>query len=191
MPVSLMPRQPVPELAVPLVEGGTWRLGERRPERFTLIVFYRGLHCPICSRYLTDLDGRIEEFAKRGVDVIAISSDTAERARESAARWKLQNLRLGFDLSLDAAREWGLYISSSRGKTSVGVEEPAQFSEPGLFLVRPDGTLYFATVQTMPFARPNFADILQALDFVIKNDYPARGEVVDHRAAAPAMVSPA
>jgi hypothetical protein len=76
-------------------------------------------------------------------------------------------------------RTWGLYISSSRGKTSAGVEEPALFTEPGLFLVRSDGTLYFASVQTMPFARPHFDEILQALDFVIANDYPARGEVVD------------
>ena len=57
------------------------------------------------------------------------------------------------------------------------------FSEPGLFLVRPDGTLYFASVQTMPFSRPRFADILGALDFVIANDYPGRGEVVDHHIA--------
>ncbi len=67
-------------------------------------------------------------------------------------------------------------ISSSRGKTSVGVEEPALFSEPGVFLVRPDGTLYWASVQTMPFARPHFKEVLSALDFVIKADYPARGE---------------
>lgn len=84
-----------------------------------------------------------------------------------------------YGLSLDMGRTWGLYISSSRGKTSVGVEEPALFTEPGVFLVRKDGTLYFASVQTMPFARPHFDDIMQALDFVIENDYPARGEVVD------------
>ena len=60
---------------------------------------------------------------------------------------------------LDEARQWGLYISSGRGKTSTGVEEPALFSEPGLYPVRPAGTLYFGTVQTMPFARPRFADI--------------------------------
>ena len=66
------------------------------------------------------------------------------------------------------------------GVTSSGFEEPALFSEPGLFLVRPDGTLYFGTVQTMPFARPAFAEILGALDFVIAKNYPARGEIVDH-----------
>ncbi|MFN7087813.1 MAG: AhpC/TSA family protein, partial [Burkholderiales bacterium] len=65
---------------------------------------------------------------------------------------------------------------TGRGKTSMGIEEPALFSEPGVFLVRPDRTLYWAAVQTMPFARPHFRDMLAAIDFVIKNDYPARGE---------------
>jgi hypothetical protein len=59
------------------------------------------------------------------------------------------------------------------------MEEPALFNEPGIFLVRPDGTLYFAAVQTMPFARPHFADILGALDFVIAKNYPALGEITD------------
>ena len=62
------------------------------------------------------------------------------------------------------------------GKTSVGIEEPALFSEPRVFLVRPDRTLYWAAVRSMPFARPHFREILSALDFAIANDYPARGE---------------
>ncbi len=86
------------------------------------------------------------------------------------------NLRFGYGLPLAKAREWGLYISTSRGKTSIGVEEPALFSEPGVFLIRPDRTIYYLSVQSMPFVRPNFAEMLQALDFIIKQDYPARGE---------------
>ena len=49
-------------------------------------------------------------------------------------------------------------------------------NEPGVFLVRPDRTLYWASVQSMPFARPHFREIVAALDFVIAKDYPARGE---------------
>jgi hypothetical protein len=85
-------------------------------------------------------------------------------------------LRFGHDLTLAQARQWGLYISSSRGKTSIGIEEPALFSEPGVFLVRPDGTLYYGAVQTMPFARPHFDELLAAIDFAVSKDYPARGE---------------
>lgn len=179
---TLFPRQPVPALEVATVGGGTWRLADQEPEAFTLVVFYRGLHCPICATYLGDLNRKVEDFRERGVGIVVISSDGAERAAEAKEKWGLDKLEVGYGLGLDEAREWGLYISSSRGKTSAGVEEPALFSEPGLYLVRPDGTLYFGTVQTMPFARPRFADILQALDFVIKADYPARGEVVDHTA---------
>ena len=85
-------------------------------------------------------------------------------------------MTLGHSLTIETARAWGLYISSSRGVTSTGLEEPSLFSEPGVFLVRPDRTLYWASVQSMPFARPHFRDILAALDFVIEKDYPARGE---------------
>jgi len=65
---------------------------------------------------------------------------------------------------------------ASRGKTSIGIEEPPLFNEPGVFLVKPDGTLYYGAVQTMPFARPQFQDLLGAIDFAIAKDYPARGE---------------
>ena len=93
-----------------------------------------------------------------------------------AEKIKASHLRFAYGLNLGNARAWGLYISASRGKTSIGIEEPALFSEPGVFMVRPDGTLYYGNVQTMPFARPNFADLVGGLDFIIANDYPARGE---------------
>lgn len=47
-------------------------------------------------------------------------------------------------------------------------------SEPGVFLVKPDHSIYYLAVQSMAFARPNFLEIIQALDVVIKNDYAAR-----------------
>ena len=173
----LVPRQVVPDLTVPLVGGGYWSLADQTPDQFTLIVVYRGLHCPICSNYLADLNQKLDDFDGRGVKVLVVSSDAEVRATEAREKWGLTHLTLGYGLSLESARQWGLYISTGRGKTSAGVEEPAFFVEPGLFLIRPDRTLYFATVQTMPFARPSFGDILKAIDFVIAKDYPARGEV--------------
>jgi peroxiredoxin len=169
---------------VPLVGGDRFDIKGEKPEHFSFIVFYRGLHCPICRTHLGELETKLPDFAKRGVSVVALSSDVAERAERAKNEWKLENLRLGYGLDLAVARAWGLYISTGRGRTSAGVEEPALFSEPGLFLVRPERTLYFASVQTMPFARPHFGDILAALDFVIAKHYPARGEVVNLPAAA-------
>jgi len=177
MQTPVIPRQRVPDLVVPIVGGSTWSLAEQTPQQFTLIVVYRGLHCPICSHYLADLNQQIEAFNKLGVGVLVLSSDDEARASQTKHDWKLDSLPVGYNLSIETARNWGLYISSSNGKTSAGVVEPDRFPEPGLFLVRPDNTLYFASVQTMPFARPSFSDILKAVSFVIEKDYPARGEV--------------
>jgi peroxiredoxin len=172
----LFPRQAVPALKLPTVAHGDFELNAPAPERFTLVVFYRGLHCPICLKYLLEL-GRLQpEFAKRGVAVVAVSSDDAERAKAMADKVKAPDLPFGHGLPLAEARQWGLYLSTSRGKTSVGIEEPALFAEPGVFIVRPDGALYYGAVQTMPFARPHFDELLAAIDFAIAKDYPARGE---------------
>lgn len=173
---QLVPRQAVPSLEVQTVCGGRWKLGAVHFERFGMVVVYRGLHCPICRGYLKELLVLLPEFAARGVSVIAISSDGQEKAETAYRDWALADLTVGYGLSIDTARAWGLYISSSRGKTSLGIEEPDLFAEPGIFIVRPDGTLYASAINTMPFARPNFREILSALDFIVKNDYPARGE---------------
>jgi peroxiredoxin len=123
-----------------------------------------------------ELERLSSEFASRGVQVLAVSCDDESRGREMAEKVKASGVKFGYGLSLRSARQWGLYISTSRGKTSIGIEEPPLFSEPGVFLVRPDGTLYYGAVQTMPFARPQFQDLLGAIDFAVSKDYPARGE---------------
>ena len=179
LPTPLIPRQKTPSLDLPLVGGGTWSLSEQSPENFTMVVVYRGYHCPICSRYLGDLNRKAADFAAQGVNIIVLSSDTQERGEKAKEEWKLDNLDLGYGLSLEKAREWGLFISTSKGATSSGVVEPDLFVEPGLFLVRPNQELYFSTIQTMPFARPAFSEILGAVKFVIEKEYPGRGEVID------------
>ena len=174
--MSLMPNKPVPDLELNIVGGGRYSLAAEKPQHFSTVVFYRGLHCPICRRYLSELETLLPEFEKRGVAVVAASSDAQDRTEQAKSGWGLPNLRLGYGLSIEEARKWGLYVSRSNGKTSAGVVEPDLFNEPGLFIVRPDGTLYWGTTSTMPFGRPHFNEILQSLDFVISKNYPARGD---------------
>lgn len=172
----LIPRQKTPNLILPTLDGTTFDLSAETSERGTVICFYRGLHCPICATYLKEFEARVADFAERGVTCIAVSSDGEERTRAMAEKIDAKSLRFAYDLPLAVAREWGLYISTSRGKTSIGIEEPALFSEPGLFMVTPEQSLYYGSVQTMPFVRPHFSELVGALDFAIAKNYPARGE---------------
>ncbi|MDO6462158.1 peroxiredoxin-like family protein [Granulosicoccaceae sp. 1_MG-2023] len=172
----LKPREPMPHLTLDTLDG-PWTLQEQTPDNFTMMVFYRGLHCPICKTYLKELHRLSADFAERGVNLLAGSSDTQERAQRARDEWELEGLPLAYGLSIDNARALGLHRSAGRGLTSIGIEEPAEFSEPGLFICKPDHTLYFAAISTMPFARPHFREILASMDFALKNNYPARGEL--------------
>ncbi|RMA65695.1 peroxiredoxin-like family protein [Ulvibacter antarcticus] len=166
----IKPKSKVPALEVKLINDSIWNLEKQRPDAFTLIIFYRGLHCPVCKKYLESLKPKLEDFSERGVNVVAISMDTEKRAKLSGEKWDVESVPIGYGMTEVKAREWGLYISNA-----IKDAEPAVFSEPAVFLVRPDGTLYFSSVQTMPFARPTLESLIKAIDFVTKEDYPARG----------------
>jgi len=172
----ITPRTNVPDFSVSKLDGSTWTLSDQKPENFTMVVAYRGYHCPLCSKYLAGLNKIADGLAERGVNLVVISSDTIERAQLANDEWKLDKLEIAYGLSIDKARELGLYVSNGIGTTSTGIDEPDIFSEPGLFLIRPDQTLYFADIQTMPFLRPDLAGLLPNLDFIISKGYPARGE---------------
>lgn len=169
--MNAKPREPAPPLEVDTVGGGRFTLQDARPRNFTLIVVYRSLHCPLCKRYLGEFEAKLPEFESRGVEVIAVSVDSAERAARAKEEWGLAHLRVGYGLSIPAAREWNLYVSRAQKDT-----EPQEFAEPGLFLVLPDGTLYTANVSSTPWARPPLDQMLIAIDSFIASRPPARGE---------------
>lgn len=168
---ALMPNSKAPPLDVETMEGGRWSLAARKPKNFTLVVFYRGLHCPVCKGYLGDLESKLGDFAARGVEAIAVSGDPRDRAAEAKKDWGLEKLTIGYGMSVEAMRAWGLYVSKS-----IREGETALFNEPGLFLIRPDGTVYYVGINSMPFGRPSLAEMLQRLDFILEKNYPARGE---------------
>lgn len=172
MPQTPLPRHRAPDLTLDLVGGGTWTLHDQQPETFTLLVFYRGLHCPVCKKYLKTLTDLQADYTERGVEVVAVSMDTEVRARKARMDWDLGDFPLGYGLDAETARAWGLYLSHA-----IKDEEPDLFSEPGLFLVRPGGELYYAAVTSEPFGRPYLPTFLESVDFILENDYPARGEV--------------
>lgn len=167
----LIPNEKTPDLDLPLTIRARFQLSAQTPENFTMLVFYRGKHCPVCKKYLEEIGSRLDEITEHGLSPFAISMDSSERAQVAGEDWATGDLPLAYDLSEKQAREWGLYISEKRPDS----DEPEKFSEPGLFLIRPDGTLFFAQVQSAPFTRPSLDELLEGMEMVTKQDYPARG----------------
>lgn len=137
-----------------------------------MIAFYRGMHCPGCQAYLRQLDREVEGFRAIGVEPIAVSGDNRERAEQSRQDWQIDNLTIGYGVSLETMQDWGVFISKG-----IGEGEPELFSEPGLFVVKPDGSIYYVAVNSMTFGRPRVSEMLKALEAKIGQDAPARGEM--------------
>ena len=167
----IKPKQHVPELTLATVDGGIFDLRSHNPDRFSMLVFYRGVHCPVCKKYLAELEAKLPKFEALGVQSIAISTDTRERAQHTVKEWGLSKLPLAYGLPVDEARKWGLYVSHA-----IRDGEPPVFSEPGLFLVRPDLTLQYAAINSGPRGRPGIDDMLVAIQSMVQNNTPPRGE---------------
>ena len=72
---------PFPAVSVENLSGGEMRLGVPEGGRdWQMVVVYRGKHCPLCTRYLTQFNGMIEDFHAVGVDVVAASADPETKA---------------------------------------------------------------------------------------------------------------
>lgn len=170
MTSKLMPDTPAPALAVATVAGDRWDLSAQSPRGLSMVVFYRGYHCPLCKQYLSTLNGLARRYEAAGVGLIAVSMDGEERAAKAKQEWGLTDLTVGYGLTEADARAWGLYVSGAIKET-----EAKTFSEPGLFWVRPNGDLYLLDVSNMPFARPDLAFLLGKVPMAVDNGYPARG----------------
>lgn len=167
---KLPPDTVTPGLSLPLVGGGTFKLNDSPPEMFTMIVFYRGLHCPVCKGYLEKMNGLVQGYREAGFAVVAASMSDEATAKRTKSEWNIPDLLLAYGLGEDGARAWGLYISRS-----INENEAEVFCEPGTFWVRPDGRLYLTDVSNMPWARPDLEFLLSKVAVVKERNYPARG----------------
>lgn len=167
---NIIPGKKAPSLNIETISGNTWSLDKRLNKSKCMIVFYRGLHCPVCSVFLKQIESQLLEYKKSNTEVIAVSMDNKEKALKVKSDWSIKNLNIAYGLSEENARNWGLYISKS-----IKEAESDLFCEPGLFIIKEDGTVYLANTSNMPWARPDLTDFPAKLIFAEENNYPVRG----------------
>ncbi|MBU2981037.1 redoxin family protein [Lentibacter algarum] len=174
----MMPKKPEPGTAfpsviVPQLAGDTMDLGKPRDGYdWKLIVVYRGKHCPVCTRYLNELEEIVPQLKELRIDVAAVSADTEQRAADQISQVN-PSFPVGYGLSIKQMQDLGLYISSPRH----GIDVEAPFAEPGLFLVNEDGELRMVEIANVPFIRPQLTSLVGGLRFMrgMTEVFPANG----------------
>jgi len=139
---------------------------------WNLVVVYRGKHCPMCTRYLNALEPMVADLAEIGVDVVAVSGDSAEQLAQHREKLEV-TFPLYHSLSIEQMKSLGLYISDPRSPK----ETDHPFAEPGVFVVNEHGTLQVVDISNNPFVRPELKTLISGLAWIRnpENNYPIRG----------------
>ncbi|MGJ8609707.1 MAG: redoxin domain-containing protein [Octadecabacter sp.] len=158
-------------MSFPKVGGGEVSIGGTR-DRWTLFVVYRGKHCPRCKKYLNILNEMRNDWDAAGIDIAVVSADTLEKADADVQDFGW-DFDLGYGLTEDQMNTLGVYVTEPLSPT----ETDRNFAEPGVFVIRPDGSILLISISNGPSARPDLAELLDGMVFTIKNDRPPRGTV--------------
>ncbi len=162
-----------PGITLPKVGGGELTLGQPlNGHDWKMVVVYRGKHCPLCTKYLKQLDSLKQKFFNIGVDIVAVSGDGEAKANAHIGDMGL-NFPVAHDLSIAQMQELGLYISHPRSPR----ETDKPFAEPGIFVVNDNGQVQLIDISNAPFARPELEPLARGLAFIRdpNNNYPIRG----------------
>jgi peroxiredoxin len=156
--------------SLPLTTVGSGTVDVAGLEGWRMLAVYRGKHCPLCKKYFKTLDAMLDDFRNAGVSVVAVSADPKEKAEADVANeaWRFP---VGYGLTLEQMRTLGLYISEPRSPQ----ETDRPFSEPGLFVINPEGKVQIVDISNAPFSRPDLAGILHGIKLIKERNYPIRG----------------
>ncbi|MEL7253525.1 MAG: redoxin domain-containing protein [Pseudomonadota bacterium] len=168
---TLQSGETFPKQTVARVGGGELVLGEPGGGHdWQMVVVYRGLHCPLCKKYLGQLEEIQGKYHALGVDVVAVSGDPEDKAQAFVDEVGL-SFPVGYGLTEDQMHALGVFVSNPRSPQ----ETDRPFAEPGVFVINGEGLLHIVDISNAPFARPDLEALVGGLEFVRGNDYPIRG----------------
>ena len=114
MPTLIDPQSLMPDLDLPLIGGGNFNVESIAPEKFLIMAFYRGFHCPKCKAQLQAMESQYDELTSKGYELVAISMDGEDRASKAKSDWNIDKLPIAYGLPLLTAKTYGLFISDAR-----------------------------------------------------------------------------
>ncbi|WP_201540756.1 peroxiredoxin-like family protein [Psychrobacter sp. 1044] len=162
-----------PNIEVPTYNGDMTLLGKpKNGHDWKMVVVYRGQHCPICTKYLNQLETLKSVFNETGVDVIAVSGDSKEQVESHLEKINV-SFPIAYDLTVEQMKMLGLYISNPRSEK----ETDHPFAEPGLFVINTEGKIQIVDISNAPFTRPELEALANGLAFIRnpEKNYPIRG----------------
>jgi len=155
-------------------DGEPYQIRQAWSEKTALIVFYRGGWCPYCNFQLRELAKKHEQLEAAGLQVVAISADTADKAATTLAQFDIPYPILSdpkliaheaFNVVLqvdDERLEWykskGLFLKDWSG------QEHNKVAVASAFIVDRQGRVLFSHAPIDYATRPSIDQLLSVID---------------------------
>ena len=143
-----------PDFTLPRADGSTRALGELRGERVVLL-FYRGHWCGSCRAQLEEVRRSALLFADAGARVLAISSESPERAQAAI---------IEHGLTFEVLCDESLTVIDRYGVRHTDEPDGRRIARPSIFLIDRAGVVRFAHVGENANDRPTVAHVLLAIE---------------------------
>ena len=156
------------------IDGEPYQIRQAWSEKTALIVFYRGGWCPYCNFQLRELAKKHEQLEAAGLQVVAISADTADKAATTLAQFDIPYPILSdpkliaheaFNVVLqvdDERLEWykskGLFLKDWSG------QEHNKVAVASAFIVDRQGRVLFSHAPIDYATRPSIDQLLSVID---------------------------
>ena len=137
-----------PDFTINDLTGKHHRLFDYLNGQKTVLLFYRGEWCHFCNLYLHSIQEKLAEFQKANAQILAISTDTPENSQKLIDKHNLDFPVLA-GLSREVAEAYDLFFN-----------EEEDHAQPAVFILRPDGTIAYVSLQSGPMGRPSNDDLL-------------------------------
>ena len=119
-----------------------------------VIIFYRGEWCPVCTKYLSNLNDSLEFITAKGAKVVAIGPETLENTAKTKEKTNAdftilsdsdQKVAVAYEVLFDVTDKYAKKIKTFL-RTSIAENngsDKAQLPVPATFIIGKDGIIKF------------------------------------------------
>ena len=152
IPKGIKVGEKAPEIRLTSVAGKIVISSEILKEKELVVIFYRGKWCPVCEKYLSNLNDSLSYILDKNAEVLVVGPETFENANKIANNTKADFILLP-DTTLKVLTDFDVMFNVNKGyvnriKTlkmtdiaSNNNQDVAQLPVPATYIIGQDGNI--------------------------------------------------
>jgi len=174
MPSGLVQGVKAPRIIAQSINGDPINSVELLKEKSIVLIFYRGEWCPVCNKYLSNLNDSLSYILEKNAVVIAISPETIDNAHKTESQTSAafiiipdttHKIMLDYDVLFNVTDKYQKKISRflSTDIAANNHEEDAHLPVPATYIINKNGIISYVQFDYNYKNRASVKDIIDHL----------------------------